>query len=389
MVDFVFDEMAAGNRGYPNLSRHRPRPYTPEWRQFDRHWPNTVPPRLLLFLDHARVPYQSWSTDQAPVGSWYPICFSWFDFTLDYLDLVPAATLDLVRQGRFRILFYYHEGDNPSRIHEALTSMLWRHGIDVNRMLFISGNSAARSLSQSLYFDDFESWFWVLNREQAASLPDRCPAKDFTALSRIHKSWRACVMHDLAASDCLGNSVWSYHTGAMLDQLSDNPIQCADRWPSVQRFLEQGPYVCDDFDSDRQNDHHWVNQDLYHGARFHIVLETHFDADQSGGAFLTEKTYKCIKFGQPFLIVGPPGCLAVLRSHGYRVFDHVIDNSYDTEQDNTRRWDLLLAEIQKLRRASASAWQQCQSDVQHNQDLFFTRLEPAVNNLIQEIQCHW
>jgi hypothetical protein len=40
-----------------------------------------------------------------------------------------------------------------------------------------------------------------------------------------------------------------------------------------------------------------------------LCLETHFDADQSGGAFLTEKTFKPIKHGQMFFVAGPAGSL--------------------------------------------------------------------------------
>jgi hypothetical protein len=48
------------------------------------------------------------------------------------------------------------------------------------------------------------------------------------------------------------------------------------------------------------------------------VFETHFDADQSGGAFLTEKTFKPIKHGQLFFIAGLLAVYKVLRDQGYR-----------------------------------------------------------------------
>jgi hypothetical protein len=45
--------------------------------------------------------------------------------------------------------------------------------------------------------------------------------------------------------------------------------------------------------------------------------------------FLTEKTYKPIFFGQPFIIVGPVGTLRHLRKQGYRTFYDIWDESYD------------------------------------------------------------
>jgi hypothetical protein len=42
-----------------------------------------------------------------------------------------------------------------------------------------------------------------------------------------------------------------------------------------------------------------------------------------------------------FFIAGPAGSLQVLRDMGYRVFDDILDNSYDTSVSSTMRWELL------------------------------------------------
>jgi hypothetical protein len=117
------------------------------------------------------------------------------------------------------------------------------------------------------------------------------------------------------------------------------------------------------------------------------VIETHFDADQSGGAFLTEKTFKPIKHGQPFVIVGAPGSLQALRNLGYRTFDHAIDNSYDLETNNTCRWQKVLQAIKKINQCDLDSWfASCIDDLQHNQRLFvsskFDRLSVLYKDLI-------
>jgi hypothetical protein len=150
--------------------------------------------------------------------------------------------------------------------------------------------------------------------------------------------------------------------------------------------MANGPYYCDGPDSDAHNDHRIINTDLYLNSYCHIVMETLFDVDQSGGAFITEKTYKCIKFGQPFVIVGAVGSLAALRSAGYRTFDSVIDNSYDTIVDNTQRCLAIKETLQQIKQQDLHQWHlKCMPDLIHNQQLFIQRSRPSLAGLIKRL----
>jgi len=51
---------------------------------------------------------------------------------------------------------------------------------------------------------------------------------------------------------------------------------------------------------------------------------------------LTEKTFKPIALGMPFVIVGTRGSLEYLRSYGFRTFDSIWDESYDQAEDDVR-----------------------------------------------------
>jgi hypothetical protein len=130
-----------------------------------------------------------------------------------------------------------------------------------------------------------------------------------------------------------------------------------------------------------------VNTDLYQQSYCHLVLETHFDADGSGGSFLTEKTYKCLKYGQPFILIGPPGSLKCLRSQGYRVFDHALDNRYDLIVDNTERWMATRTVVEDLIRKDMHKWfLSCVDDLEHNQRLFRSRQKSDLLRLAQHLE---
>jgi hypothetical protein len=380
-LNLVYDKLITTGIGFPNLALHDAIPFTPAWRQFDRHWPWVVPLRLTLYLDHWQIPYQCCQAQSAQTG-WYPIALSWFDFSIDYFDLVPAATLDRVRQGFFRILFYYHEGDNPQRMQTRLQDLAAIHAVRFDQFRLISANTAAQ-----FYFSEHECFFHYVNHKQHR-VRSAVPNRDFTLLNRQHKWWRASIVADLERSGLLTNSAWSYDTaGPAVDDPCDNPISIftIEGLPQyLEKFMHDGPYVCDNFDSEQQNDHHWVNATLYGQSFFHIVVETHFDADQSTGTFVTEKTWKCIKYGQPFIMVAPAGTLQHLRDLGYRTFDHVLDNSYDMIQDPTQRWLAIKKLIADIKHAGLQdLWARCQSDVDWNSLFFEQHVRHNVNSLTQ------
>lgn len=386
MLHLTFDNLTRAGHGRPNLAVWQAEPYTEQWRQYDLHWPYTVPLRLELFLKEFGLPFHCHRISDAPAGSWYPIGISWWNFDMDYVDLVSQPAKQLLRQKKIKLLFYYHEGDNPARIRHKITSDLITHGIAPDAAVLISANSAAKDIPGCIYFDDFECWFSVLNKGQSAPAGTLEPKPfNFTVLSRTHKWWRATILHDLDQDGILDHSLWSYGDLPCGDDWQDNPIRCSDREKEIRAFVNRGPRSADHLDPSRHNDHHWINTDLYQQSHFHLVLETHFDADQSNGSFLTEKTYKCIKYGQPFLIAGAQGSLQVLRNHGYDVFDTVLDNAYDQEPDNTRRWQKLRTAIRKIHFCAGKLSEACQIGVSHNQALFRQRPITALNTLLEKL----
>jgi hypothetical protein len=75
---------------------------------------------------------------------------------------------------------------------------------------------------------------------------------------------------------------------------------------------------------------------------WHIVTETVFYYDK---LHLTEKIFKPIAMKQPFMLLGAVGNLAYLKSYGFKTFEGIIDESYDTIQDNDLRTEAVVAQI--------------------------------------------
>lgn len=386
-IDFCYDVLGENaDLGYPNLAQRNLAP-----DQFDTSWPRVLPLRLLMYLQQFGFAFSAHLVDSAPLGSWYPIALAWHDFHCDYFDLISDTAKQRARRNEIRFLFYYHEGDHPGRIQKRFELLCKQHALPSSCYLFVSANSSADQYENFYYFNDHEYFLSYINRRQTAALADGTVRPyQFTALNRIHKWWRAAVMSDLHHSAVLDQSLWSYNTEITEDDRpEDNPIRLDQKanWSDLlKEFLSQGPYVCDSADSVAHNDHRNINADLYRQSYCHLIIETLFDVDQSGGTFLTEKTYKCIKFGQPFVMIGPIGSLAALRKAGYRVFDHMIDNSYDQITDNTQRWLAAKKAILEIQQQDMHAWYlDCLDDVLHNQWLFNTKSHAILDRLVNRL----
>ena len=85
----------------------------------------------------------------------------------------------------------------------------------------------------------------------------------------------------------------------------------------------------------------------YKDTYFSIVTET--TSDRFGvGRFITEKTYKPIALRHPFLICGTDKTLEALRQIGYKTFNGLIDESYDLEPVESKRFQMVAAEANRL-----------------------------------------
>lgn len=376
-------------RIYPALTRHEARPYTQAWREFGQSWPWTTPLRLQEYFNQHGNCVDIEEIHHSERSGFYPICLGFFDFDIDYIELLPPRVLEKLRQQSVTLLFYYHEGDNPKHIKLRLDQLCIKHNVPPHCYVFVSSNSVANHLDGFVCFADFELWYYQRNIDQpAVEIHTRTRPWKFTALVRTHKSWRLAVMADLHRHGILDQSIWSYCETAS-DNLNDNPIEI-DQIPQLRhatsKFLQGAPYFTDQLSSDQRNDHSITIVEHHRDSYANLVLESQFDVDQSGGSFLTEKTFKPIKHGQIFFIAGGPGSLQQLRDLGYRTFDSVLDNSYDLETRPTQRWLALRKSIQQAQAQGLhDIYLKCLPDLEHNQQLFLSSKQSRLNNLIERI----
>ena len=115
----------------------------------------------------------------------------------------------------------------------------------------------------------------------------------------------------------------------------------------------------------------WENKQPYLDSYLNITTETDF-LNPTG--YASEKVWKPFGFFQPVLLVGSPNTLEFVRSFGFKTFDGFIDESYDKETDNAKRFELIEKEIVKFSKMSKQEvhdWYWSMEDILvHNFNLF-------------------
>lgn len=152
----------------------------------------------------------------------------------------------------------------------------------------------------------------------------------------------------------------------------------------------------EDFINPKSTQSHYsadFDMDDYNSTDFEVVLETLFDDRR---LHLTEKSLRPIACGQPFILCATAGSLEYLRNYGFKTFENIIDESYDSIQDPYQR---MVAVVQLMK--SIANWtptqrqanlQQIKEITKYNQQYFFSTeffnlvINELKNNLTQAFE---
>lgn len=354
-------------------------------------------PRIIYYLHQCQIPMKIVSTVDAPAGAWYPVVLGWFDFSADYLAMIDTAAYKYIKQKQMKLIFTYHEGDNPACIRERINHLCADHAIDPEQVWLISGNTSADLVPGCVYWPELEFMYWrTVDRSAGARYHLRPRSRAFTGLCRIDKLWRKVFMSELWADDLHKNGYFSYNQHLLGGE--DDYFGCAlnnsylsNKQSQVDQFIAAGPFRVDQLNTDSHNNYAANMTNLYEDSYFNIVLETMIDVDDSGGEFLTEKTFKPIFNNQFFITVSGANHMAHLRELGYQSFGLVIDEHYDTIENNQERFEAVLALTKDLCARPLtelhSIYQQLQPEITHNHQVFVAGMGHRLQAVVDRINC--
>lgn len=132
--------------------------------------------------------------------------------------------------------------------------------------------------------------------------------------------------------------------------------------------------IADRDDIENTNGYAHENENLFLDSYISIVTETSFYIDND---FISEKIWKPLYQFHPLIVVGRPHLLKYLKEIGFKTFDWLIDETYDTIEDDALRMESIIKQIKKLNELSLD---EIQSIIHQN----FDKLEhnhTMLNNL--------
>lgn len=207
--------------------------------------------------------------------------------------------------------------------------------------------------------------------------------KLFVCFNKVHRRHRIKLLAESIRNNWLDKSFYSFE--------GDNPewyVQGPGKvWTTTEQDLDAILSIKHklplrlNITKDRLNPVDLKEDDIhYHeNSYFSIITETIFDKYDPRKSpalmymdtlFLSEKIYKPFAFKHPFIVFGWPGTLKALKNRGYKTFHPYIDESYDDEHDDDKRFAMLIEEIKRLEKFSTEEWMLWQNNiksiVEHN-----------------------
>jgi hypothetical protein len=196
---------------------------------------------------------------------------------------------------------------------------------------------------------------------------------DYTALSvpeamADHQQWFSSLKQHALIQDtdcdflCLMRR--PSHTRAklasqLLKEVGSLRISFGSMYQSTNRLVDYQHYFSDHslpllLDGITVRDHrlleHQVDNALFRKCAVNIIVESssQTDTDSWHSVFVTEKTFKAFGMLQLPIWWAVPGVVDCVRTMGFDVFDDIIDHSYDQEQNENQRLEMLIKQIKQL-----------------------------------------
>lgn len=119
----------------------------------------------------------------------------------------------------------------------------------------------------------------------------------------------------------------------------------------------------------------------YIDTYFSVITETVHDYPYS---FRTEKIWKPIVMGHPWLVSSNYGFLRDIRNLGFRTFGHLIDESYDLIENSQTRINKFAATVEDLAQQDLPSFLAAAKDVCKYNQQHYIELRPKIRNSFPE-----
>jgi len=330
---------------------------------------------------------------------------------------------DLQKGKAFLLLDQSHEGCHESWLWEWMHTNANKYDVPIQQIIYITGDFNAPKNYKAWYsqfdlkvkmhvivYEIFETHISSIltkhnNRKRITNIDKQFAykekhlksIKDYNCLQKRARGHRVFLFDKLSENKLLDKGINSMNKlpNESIHYFKDFPIFCEEkRVRELNKLLPIIPKYYQNKENLFTSPHNGeliqeLNFEIMCHSWLTVVSEAHyFTAAETG--FLSEKTFKPIACGHPFIIYGAKFSLQRIKELGYKTFEPFIDESYDNLDDISRidKIIMILKDFcQKSQKEKLQFYQNCMPILQFNQNLILRkfRMNSTIYNQIRII----
>ena len=296
------------------------------------------------------------------------------------------AIFEHLLKNNYLILYNDHKTNVDSFIHN-LYFYITQHKVDPKRIYLIvflpSEVPIIRQKLDELGLSKIHITYkmnWLLwTKRHYKPKPETIPIYKFSVFTRRFCDWRLQFYCKLIKHNLLSNTVYTFSNShpdfensivkkeTMLEHIQGQ--FSSEVMSKINVWMDSLPVTLKDDTIDPVSDIIFTKLLESH---IHIVCETHVHHSRHGVG-LTEKIFKPIVAGKPFVVVGQHNILKSLKEQGFRTFHPIIDESYDDIENPQARMDAICCELERINTLPNNEFNQlisnCSDVIQYNLQL--------------------
>jgi hypothetical protein len=251
-----------------------------------------------------------------------------------------------IKKGKSKILMFFmyegYSGMKNNQDFEIIEEWRLKSNLPEDSIFYVCGNLLSEKIvsERKLGFkakgiSHFEPW----NKYKGEIITFE-PVNNkhlFLSYNRQFRHHRIKFIIDLVEKNLIDSGLIS------INKISHIPYDVNEKIKDF--FNERTPMVIDTMPELKYNLAINITIEDFKRTFISVVTET---LVEDGTLFFSEKIWKPIMVGHPFMIYGNQNSLKYLKSLGFKTFDKWIDESYDNEPDKDKRSIMIVNELEKL-----------------------------------------
>ena len=245
---------------------------------------------------------------------------------------------NLQKQNFYFIADYSGESHNrPDMLSLSFLNKLKLNGIDINRLIVANNNSNKINIQKvgygnfvlnTIFFPNFFLSTYNYLKNYVGINNTIIPDKNFLCLNRRMYYTKYQIIEELFNRGLLNDTRFSWvdnkNTRNLLNKELINYLEIdVNNFKAIQL---EGDVMYGSELSTHEEYLYTINPNWYYKSKVNIITETNFNETE---IHITEKTWKAIYLGVPFVISASNEHLQTLRNMGFKTFNSVINEDYD------------------------------------------------------------